>query len=126
MSHDDEHDHEQDLDSTAFWEDRYSGVEQAWSGRVNQVLADVAAGLSPGRALDLGCGEGADAIWLAQRGWQVTGVDISPTAIARAQRAAEGAAIPSGRIRWHAHDLATWAAGEAASGGGDFASADKG
>lgn len=72
-----------------FWEDFYAGSEKVWSGRVNAVLADVAAATVPlGAALDLGCGEGADVIWLAQRGWRATGIDISPTAIARAQQAA--------------------------------------
>lgn len=91
-----------------FWEDRYSSSEQIWSGRPNQTLVDVVAVLPPGRAVDLGCGEGGDAIWLAQQGWQVTGVDVSGTAIARAARAATEAGIPGGRIRWQAEDLATW------------------
>ena len=51
-----------------FWEERYAGADQVWSGKVNQVLADIASTLVPGRALDLGCGEGADVIWLAQHG----------------------------------------------------------
>ncbi|ROR73714.1 class I SAM-dependent methyltransferase [Bogoriella caseilytica] len=76
----------------SFWESRYSNAPRVWSGRVNQVLADVAAPLPPGRALDLGCGEGADAIWLAQQGWNATGMDISATAIARARAAAAHAA----------------------------------
>ena len=90
-----------------FWEDRYSGVERVWSGRVNATLEASVADLEPGRALDLGCGEGGDAIWLAERGWRVTGVDLSPTAIGRAERAAADRGV-AGRARFVAADLATY------------------
>ncbi len=60
-----------------------------WSGRPNGRLVAEVAELPPGRALDVGCGEGADAIWLAQRGWSVTAIDISAVAVARARDAAE-------------------------------------
>lgn len=72
-----------------FWEGRYRDAERVWSGRPNPGLVDVVQDLSPGKALDLGCGEGADAIWLATRGWTVTGVDISATATARARLQAQ-------------------------------------
>ncbi|MHA0287941.1 class I SAM-dependent methyltransferase [Mycobacterium sp. C3-094] len=71
-------------DEKAQWEARYGERERVWSGRVNPWLAEVAGPLSPGRALDLGCGEGADVLWLAERGWHVLGVDISETALGRA------------------------------------------
>lgn len=90
-----------------FWEQRYASA-QVWSGRVNQTLADVARGLVVGSALDLGCGEGGDAIWLARSGWHVTAVDISTTALERGRAAAEAARVPSGRIEWVAADLASW------------------
>jgi 2-polyprenyl-3-methyl-5-hydroxy-6-metoxy-1,4-benzoquinol methylase len=65
-----------------------------------------AAGLSPGRALDVGCGEGADAVWLAERGWRVTAVDISATALERAAaHAASVGAEVAGRIEWTHTDL---------------------
>jgi SAM-dependent methyltransferase len=69
---------------------RYSEHEGArWSGRPNgRLLAEVAS-LAPGRALDVGCGEGADAIWLARSGWTVTAIDISDVALIRAREAAE-------------------------------------
>ncbi|GAA2179536.1 class I SAM-dependent methyltransferase [Brooklawnia cerclae] len=88
-----------------YWEDRYSGSGPVWSGRVNRVLADIAGALPPGRALDLGCGEGGDVIWLAQHGWTATGLDISPTAIARAAEAAREAGIPGNRAQFLATDL---------------------
>ncbi|MDK9626448.1 class I SAM-dependent methyltransferase [Propionibacterium freudenreichii] len=73
---------------TEFWEDRYAGPEHVWSALPNHTFVQVVASLTPGRSLDLGCGEGADAIWLATQGWQATGYDISQTAIGRAQQAA--------------------------------------
>ncbi|BEH02808.1 class I SAM-dependent methyltransferase [Brooklawnia propionicigenes] len=94
-----------------FWEERYAGADQVWSGKVNQVLADIAGTLVPGRALDLGCGEGADVIWLAQHGWQATGIDISATAIRHATAAAEASGLGPDRARFLAADLATVPAG---------------
>jgi len=70
------------------WEKHYGERDRIWSGRVNVQFADVAAELPPGRALDLGCGEGADSVWLAERGWDVVAVDISETALGRAKEAA--------------------------------------
>lgn len=75
-----------------YWEAKYGG-ERVWSGRVNRVLEDVAATLPAGRALDLGCGEGADVLWLAARGWDATGIDLSSSAVARAQAAAAEAGV---------------------------------
>lgn len=91
-----------------YWESRYAAAESIWSGRVNRTLKDAVEPLAPGRALELGCGEGGDALWLASRGWTVTAVDISATATERGARAASSAGIPDDRIRWVAHDLTTW------------------
>jgi SAM-dependent methyltransferase len=80
----------------AEWNSRYSEREGAmWSGRPNGRLVAEIADLTPGRALDVGCGEGADAIWLARRGWRVTAIDVSDVAVSRARDAAElaGAAV---------------------------------
>jgi SAM-dependent methyltransferase len=80
----------------AEWEARYSEHDGAkWSGRPNGRLVAEIADLTPGRALDVGCGEGADAIWLAWCGWTVTAIDISDVAVRRAREAAElaGAAV---------------------------------
>ena len=87
------------------WEEHYGAHERVWSGRVNIRLAELVEPMPPGRALDLGCGEGADAMWLAEHGWQVTAVDISQTALDRA--AADAAARNlADRIDFQCHDLA--------------------
>jgi SAM-dependent methyltransferase len=72
------------------WDARYDERDEGmWSGRPNGRLVAEVADLAPGRALDVGCGEGADAIWLARRGWTVTAIDISDVAVSRATDAAE-------------------------------------
>lgn len=71
-------------DAKTHWEEHYGERNRVWSGRANARLVEVAESLKPGRALDLGCGEGGDALWLAERGWHVVGVDISETALQRA------------------------------------------
>lgn len=92
-----------------FWEARYAETERVWSGRVNRVLEQTAATLAPGTALDLGCGEGGDAIWLARHGWNVNAVDLSPTAVARGRKAAVELGLDPGAVRFEASDLAAWA-----------------
>ena len=64
-------------------EERYQSTERLWSGNPNETLVDYAAKLTPGTALDIGCGEGADALWLKNHGWEVLGIDFAPTAVAR-------------------------------------------
>lgn len=96
-----------DMAPADYWEQRYAGPDHMWSGRVNKVLSDVAADLTPGRSLDLGCGEGGDAIWLAQNGWIAAGIDISPSAIGRARTAAHAAGLTDDRISFAARDLST-------------------
>ena len=91
-------------DAQRFWEERYRSAERVWSGRVNPRLAEVATGLPVGRALDLGCGEGADALWLAERGWEVVAVDISATALQRAIEAASTRNMLA-HIVFQRHDL---------------------
>ncbi|ANN17698.1 SAM-dependent methyltransferase [Amycolatopsis orientalis] len=93
------------MDSTRqFWEDFYRDKDQVWSGKVNPLLEREVATLTPGTALDLGCGEGGDAIWLARQGWRVTAVDISETALKRAAGHAAEAGVEG--IVWERHDLA--------------------
>ncbi|GIH15631.1 bifunctional NAD(P)/FAD-dependent oxidoreductase/class I SAM-dependent methyltransferase [Rugosimonospora africana] len=88
------------------WEQRYSERPAVWSGNPNPQLVAEAAGLAPGRALDVGCGEGADAVWLAEHGWQVTALDISTVALKRAaaHAAAAGPRVAD-RIEWTHADL---------------------
>ncbi|WP_341952089.1 class I SAM-dependent methyltransferase [Salinibacterium sp. TMP30] len=93
-----------------FWEDRYAAKSLSWSGNPNPVLVTEATGLTPGRALDIGCGEGADALWLAQQGWQVTGVDIATNALDKARAHAECVdPAAAARIDWQQHDVTMWA-----------------
>jgi SAM-dependent methyltransferase len=88
----------------AHWEEHYRERERVWSGGVNVQFADVVADLTPGRALDLGCGEGGDAVWLAERGWHVVAVDISDTALGRAREAADSRGVAD-RIEFVQLDL---------------------
>ncbi|MDA2990372.1 MAG: class I SAM-dependent methyltransferase [Actinomycetota bacterium] len=91
-------------DHHATWEEHYTAKPQVWSGRVNARLAEVVPQIAGTRALDLGCGEGADAIWLAEHGWTVTAVDISDTALARARAAAVDRGLAD-RIDFQQHEL---------------------
>ncbi len=91
-------------DPTTFWEQHYGQRDQIWSGHANAGLVARVEGMAPGRALDLGCGEGGDAVWLAQQGWQVTAVDISETALGRARALAQQAGVEAA-IEFARHDL---------------------
>jgi len=90
--------------------------EQHWNSAAGQptppnpYLAEQTGGLTPGSALDAGCGEGTEAIWLAAQGWQVTGADISAQALEEASKRAAGAAVAD-RVRWVEADLTTWEPG---------------
>ncbi len=77
----------------AEWDERYASSGQVWSGHPNAALVTEVGHLEVGRALDVGCGEGADAIWLAGQGWQVTAIDVSTVALQRAASAAEQSAV---------------------------------
>ena len=99
---------DRELDA-GFWDERYRSADALWSGEPNaQLIAEVSE-LAPGLALDVGCGEGADSIWLAQRGWRVTAIDISGVALdrGRAQATAVGDEIAR-RIEWLRADILTW------------------
>ncbi|GAA1967722.1 SAM-dependent methyltransferase [Amycolatopsis minnesotensis] len=89
------------------WDERYRSRDSIWSGRPNPQLVTEVADLAPGTALDVGCGEGGDAIWLAGQGWQVTGIDFATTALRRAEAHADAAAVGD-RVRWVHADLLTW------------------
>jgi len=85
------------VDSSA-WDERYAASEPAWSAAPNQFVERELADLEPGRALDLASGEGRNARWLAERGWQVTAMDFSPVAIEKAR---------------NLHDAVNWQVGDA-------------
>lgn len=92
-----------------FWEERYSSAPALWSGRANQRLVEQVGDLPPGTALDVACGEGGDALWLATQGWVVTAVDISSVALGRAREHAETAGPEiAARITWEQADLLSW------------------
>ena len=96
----------------SFWEGRWSRVLREHADRVarrppNAHLSGEVGKLRPGLALDAGCGHGSDALWLASRGWRVTAVDFSATALAHARSMAESAEVAE-RIDWVEGDLATW------------------
>ncbi|MEU4742931.1 class I SAM-dependent methyltransferase [Actinosynnema sp. NPDC023658] len=88
-----------------YWETFYRDRGQVWTGKANELLVREVAHLAPGTALDVGCGEGGDALWLADQGWQVTAVDVSATALARGAARAVEAGLAA-RIDWQRHDLA--------------------
>jgi trans-aconitate methyltransferase len=92
--------------TAAFWDQRYSGSTRVWSGRPNAALTEQVTALTPGTALETGCGEGADAIWLATQGWQVTGVDFSAQALHCA--AAHTPAHFAPRLTWRQADVLAW------------------
>lgn len=108
------------IDPAAVWDERYRSKARLWSGKANPQLVREAGGLRPGKALELGCGEGADAIWLAQQGWSVTAVDVSAVALERAhshelaELARESVHASNGdirsRISWQLADLTQWKA----------------
>ncbi|MBD3923227.1 NAD(P)/FAD-dependent oxidoreductase [Nocardioides cavernae] len=91
------------------WEGRYSG-DRVWSGRVNVQLEAEAADLEPGRALDVGCGEGGDALWLAQHGWQVTASDFADAALERVAEHAVDAGVGD-RVETRRIDVRTFEPG---------------
>jgi len=89
-----------------FWDERYRSAQRVWSGDPNPQLVAEVTGRRPGRALDVGSGEGADAIWLARRGWAVVAADISSVALERgAQHARDASQEVSARIDWRQVDL---------------------
>jgi 2-polyprenyl-3-methyl-5-hydroxy-6-metoxy-1,4-benzoquinol methylase len=102
-----------------FWDQRYAESERIWSGLPNQRLVELAADLPAGTALDVGCGEGADVVWLAERGWRATGADLSVVALEKARKHAGEAGVAD-RTEWVHVDLL---AGEPLPGGADLVTA---
>lgn len=105
------HEHSEEEAAAMFeppsWEERYSGEGKIWSGNPNPQLVAEVSRLTPGTALDVGCGEGGDVIWLATRGWTVTGADFSVNGLARAARHADEAGVAD-RTDWWRVDARTF------------------
>lgn len=100
-------DHDADVSemfTQATWDARYAESDRIWSGRPNPRLVEQVTGVTPGRALDVGAGEGADAVWLATQGWQVTAMDVSEVALARATAHAVEAGVGD-RVTTLHHDV---------------------
>lgn len=103
--------HSAEMFEAPSWDERYSSEEKIWSGNPNAQLVAEVSGLTAGTALDVGCGEGGDVIWLAQRGWRVTGADFSAQGLARAARHAQQAGVAD-QTDWWQVDARTFAAGD--------------
>lgn len=87
------------------WDERYGGEGFVWKTEPNQFLVAEVADLPPGKALDIACGEGRNAVWLAGRGWEVTGVDFSPVGLAKARRLAMEHGVD---VDWVEADVVKW------------------
>ena len=87
------------------WNERYAKKALVWSAGPNQQFAREARTLPPGRALDVACGEGRNAIWLAEQGWDVTAVDFSETGIDKGKQIAEKRGV---HVNWVVEDVSTW------------------
>lgn len=108
------HQHDEAQDPLDFWDARYLSTSRVWSGNVNSTLESALVQITPGdgaaTALDLGSGEGGDVLWLAQHGWDATGVELSPVAVERARQRASELGLDN-RAHFVAHDLTTWEPG---------------
>ncbi|MFD8340356.1 class I SAM-dependent methyltransferase [Streptomyces solisilvae] len=93
-------------DAAIFWDGVYAARPAAGAPRPNARLTETVTGLPPGDALDLGCGDGGDALWLAGQGWQVTAVDISAVAVQRLAVLARSHGLGD-RVITARHDLHT-------------------
>jgi SAM-dependent methyltransferase len=109
VTHD--HSHHQHHHDQAFWDERYASTTAVWSGDPNPQLVREVEVIAPGRALDVGAGEGADSVWLARQGWDVVGLDVSPVALGKAAAHAVISGVAD-RIEWRQADLVEWEPGE--------------
>ena len=94
----------------ARWDERYDAKELVWSAGPNERFATEIGGLNPGKALDVACGEGRNALWLAEQGWDVTAIDFSKVAIDKARRLA---AMRNVEVNWLCEDVSSYALPEA-------------
>jgi SAM-dependent methyltransferase len=101
------HEHLRDRWTAENWDRRYGEKPKLWSGHVNAAVEEEAGGLTPGRALDVACGEGGDALWLAEHGWVVDAVDVSQVALDRAAAQAQARGLQD-RVTWQQGDVLAW------------------
>lgn len=87
------------------WDERYREKPLLWSAGPNRFIEEELADLEPGTVLDVACGEGRNSVWLARRGWDVTGVDFSPVALDRAREMASRADV---MVTWEEVDILEW------------------
>lgn len=87
------------------WDERYATEELIWKADPNRFLVEQMDNAHPGRALDVACGEGRNAVWLASKGWRVTGVDFSRTGLAKAQQLATARGVS---VTWIEGDVVEW------------------
>ncbi|MFM7270239.1 MAG: SAM-dependent methyltransferase [Actinomycetes bacterium] len=92
-----------------FWDERYAGADLVWTAEANRFVVDEVADLPPGRAVDLAAGECRNAVWLAERGWEVDAVDFSAVGLAKGERLAEHRGVAA-RVHPVVADLLTWSA----------------
>jgi SAM-dependent methyltransferase len=85
----------------ADWDDQYQAIDRRWSAEPNVFVADRLGGNRSGTGLDLAAGEGRNALWLAEQGWDMTAVDFSETAIGRGQAISD-------EVRWVVADIRSW------------------
>ncbi len=108
MSNSDRPPHDDHAFGSQWWEQHYQGTEPGGSEPSPHLVSEL-VDLPVGTALDAGCGTGADAVWLARQGWEVTALDVSPTVVGHAQRlATEEAPEVVGRLSWVVADLTEW------------------
>lgn len=87
------------------WNDRYADKDLVWSAGPNELFAREVKNLRPGKALDVACGEGRNAIWLAEQGWNVTAIDFSDVAIEKGRQIAARREV---NVNWIAEDVSSW------------------
>ena len=90
---------------SADWDERYAAAELVWTATANRFVIEELTGMAPGRALDLACGEGRNAVWLAEQGWTVTAVDFAANGLAKGRLLADRAGV---EVDWIQADVTTW------------------
>lgn len=95
------------MNDAEIWDQRYRQKPLLWSAEPNRFVAEVLGDLAPGTAVDVACGEGRNAVWLAENGWDVTGVDFSSVALERARAMAAERGV---EVEWVQADVLDWQA----------------